>query len=398
MQLPREDGPLDVDSIERLEALRDRHRGETAVVIGNGPSLNETELELLTDVPTFGVNAIFLAQDRLPEPITYYVVEDTMVFEDNVAAIKAFAADWKLFPAMYRPAFEESELDDHTIFFRMNAGFYGRKTGTKCHPRFSLDATQRLYCGQSVTIINLQLAHWMGFQRVVLIGMDFTYRIPEDADRQGGADHVAQRRPQPLPPRLLRRRQEVARSTARPCARELPPRRRDLPGDRPRDRQRHRRRQTRTVPAPPATPGDRLDGLTGQPLGGGRGRRGEAVVVGGGALVVGATVVGVAVVVGGGRGASVVGAAVVGGTGRRDLRRGRRRRLRLDRGEDQAEVEAVRLFGGEADDVRACSAPLFVDGDEVGVELVVDALVGQRDVVAVRELELEQVGPVRQRR
>ena len=36
-----------------------------------------------------------------------------------------------------------------------------------------------------MTIINLQLAHWMGFQRVVLIGMDFTYRIPDDAERDG---------------------------------------------------------------------------------------------------------------------------------------------------------------------------------------------------------------------
>ncbi len=172
-------------SVERLAALRDRHRGETAVIIGNGPSLNETELELLTDVPTFGVNAIFLANERLPKPITYYVVEDTMVFKDNLPAIKACDAVWKLFPTMYRASFNDAELDDQTIFFRMNAGFYGRDTGTKCHPRFSFDATQRLYCGQSVTVINLQLAHWMGFQRVVLIGMDFSYRIPEDADRTG---------------------------------------------------------------------------------------------------------------------------------------------------------------------------------------------------------------------
>ena len=64
--LPVEDGPLDVNSVERLEALHNQHRGEVAVVIGNGPSLNDTELEILTGVPTFGVNAIFLAKDRLP--------------------------------------------------------------------------------------------------------------------------------------------------------------------------------------------------------------------------------------------------------------------------------------------------------------------------------------------
>ena len=67
----------------RLAALRDRHVGETAVIIGNGPSLNDTELEMLTDVPTFGVNAIFLAAERFPKPITYYVVEDTSVFSEN---------------------------------------------------------------------------------------------------------------------------------------------------------------------------------------------------------------------------------------------------------------------------------------------------------------------------
>ena len=97
------------------------------MIIGNGPSLNETELEMLTDVPTFGVNAIFLAAERFPKPITYYVVEDTSVFRENLEAIKAFEAEWKLFPAMYRPSFDETEIDDHTIFFRMNAGFYGRK-------------------------------------------------------------------------------------------------------------------------------------------------------------------------------------------------------------------------------------------------------------------------------
>ena len=49
-RLPLEDGPLDAASVERLATLHDRHCGETAVIIGNGPSLNDTELELLADV------------------------------------------------------------------------------------------------------------------------------------------------------------------------------------------------------------------------------------------------------------------------------------------------------------------------------------------------------------
>jgi hypothetical protein len=131
------------------------------------------------------VNGIFYAAERFPDPITYYVVEDTSVFRENTQEIKDFATQYKLFPTSYLDAFSPQELDESIGFFRMNTGFYGRDTGTLCHPRFSVDPRQRLYCGQSVTIINLQLAYWMGFSRVVLIGMDFSYTIPDDVDREG---------------------------------------------------------------------------------------------------------------------------------------------------------------------------------------------------------------------
>lgn len=184
-QLVDEEGALDPTSIVLLESLRDKHRGETVVIVGNGPSLNDTDLDQLSGVPTFAVNGIFYADERLPNPITYYVVEDTSVFRENTNEIKAYRTDTKLFPTLYKRDFEAEELSPEIGFFRMNAGFYGRGTGTECHPRFSTDPCQRVYCGQSVTIINLQLAYWMGFSRVVLIGMDFSYTIPDDVDRKG---------------------------------------------------------------------------------------------------------------------------------------------------------------------------------------------------------------------
>ena len=181
----KEEGKLHKPSIHALENLHNKHAGETVVIIGNGPSLNETPIEELGGVSTFGVNGIFYASDRLPDLLSYYVVEDSSVFHENLEKIKSFEAGCKLFPTNYLDSFSDEEISDEVIFFRMNGGFYGRKTGTLCHPRFSLDPRQRLYCGQSVTIINLQLAYWMGFQRVILIGMDFSYQIPEDADREG---------------------------------------------------------------------------------------------------------------------------------------------------------------------------------------------------------------------
>ena len=67
----------------------------------------------------------------------------------------------------------------------MNRGFYEKSSPNYCVPRFSTDATKELFCGQSVTYINLQLAYFMGFSEVHLIGMDFSYIIPDSHKRTG---------------------------------------------------------------------------------------------------------------------------------------------------------------------------------------------------------------------
>ena len=67
----------------------------------------------------------------------------------------------------------------------MNRGFYEGRSPSFCVPRFSTNAGLRLFSGQSVTAINLQLAYFMGFAEVVLIGMDFSYTVPEDSVVEG---------------------------------------------------------------------------------------------------------------------------------------------------------------------------------------------------------------------
>lgn len=165
-----------------LEQFKNIHRGERCVIIGNGPSLNQLDLRKLKSEYTIGVNGIFYASEQMGFDPTYYVVEDTMVMRDNVEAIRAFAAGHKFFPSIYRRYIGEAP---NVTYFMMNRGFYTENSPSYCVPRFSTDASQRLYSGQSVTIINLQLAYYMGFSEVAVIGMDFSYTIPDDAKVDG---------------------------------------------------------------------------------------------------------------------------------------------------------------------------------------------------------------------
>ncbi len=174
--------------IADMEQFRNSHEGERCVIIGNGPSLNDLDLGRLRTENTIGVNGIFYAES-IDFPLTYYVVEDTSVMEENLDAIKGYAAGHKFFPTIYRKMYGEVDVAEGAAngvtYFTMNRGFYAKESPNFCIPRFSTDASQRLYCGQSVTIINLQLAYYMGFSEVYLIGMDFSYTIPDSAKVEG---------------------------------------------------------------------------------------------------------------------------------------------------------------------------------------------------------------------
>ncbi|MEL6361291.1 MAG: glycosyltransferase [Pseudomonadota bacterium] len=167
---------------DAIVQLKDKWRGERCVIIGNGPSLNELDLTLLQGEYTFAVNGIFYKREDMGFDPTFYVVEDSSVMKENLDAIKDYSATYKLFPTIYRKLHDQTET---TAFFMMNRGFYEEASPSFCVPRFSEDAARRVFCGQSVTHINLQLAYYFGFYEVYLIGMDFSYVIPESAKQKG---------------------------------------------------------------------------------------------------------------------------------------------------------------------------------------------------------------------
>lgn len=171
-------GP-DKDSIR---SLKDKFKGKRCFIVGNGPSLNKMDLSFLKDEYSFAVNGIFYKTREMGFKPTFYTVEDTHVMMDNVEAINEYDTEYKFFPTIYKKFLKNRK---NTIFFNMNRGFYEESSDNYCIPRFSSDCSKRLYCGQSVTIINLQLAFYMGFEEVYLIGMDFSYVIPKEFEVDG---------------------------------------------------------------------------------------------------------------------------------------------------------------------------------------------------------------------
>ena len=146
----------------RLKIFRDRHIEERCFIIGNGPSLKQTDLSLLRNQTTFGMNRIYLMFEELGFATTYLFTINTLVIEQCAAEIRVLSMPkfltWRSRPWM--------SGDPGTIF--IDTDYRGPES-------FSVDLTGRVFEGGTVTYVALQAAYWMGFREVVLVGVDHSY-------------------------------------------------------------------------------------------------------------------------------------------------------------------------------------------------------------------------------
>lgn len=153
--------PLRRASVQRLGTYENRHREQRCFIIGNGPSLKETDLSLLRGEYTFGMNRIYMLFGDLGFPTTYYVSVNSLVIEQCAAEILALPIP-KFLSWRSHPLIEPSE--DMMFLHTTYSG-----------PKFAQDARERLWEGATVTYVALQLAFFMGFQTAILIGVDHNF-------------------------------------------------------------------------------------------------------------------------------------------------------------------------------------------------------------------------------
>ncbi|MGN6626673.1 MAG: 6-hydroxymethylpterin diphosphokinase MptE-like protein [Tepidisphaeraceae bacterium] len=151
-------------SMGRLRQYHNRHLGKRCFVIGNGPSLKQTDLSLLKNEITFGTNRIYMNFDAMGFETTYHVCVNDLVVEqcaDEIAALKM-------------PKFVGWHCRD-MIDFTPDMQFLWTRGGLRSW--FFTDLTEGCWEGNTVTMVALQLAYYMGFSEVILVGVDHSYQF-----------------------------------------------------------------------------------------------------------------------------------------------------------------------------------------------------------------------------
>jgi hypothetical protein len=160
--LARVFSPVWMRNKARLETWRDRFAGERCFVVGNGPSLRNTDLSKLNGEFTLGMNRIYLAFDEYDFKTSCLVSVNDLVLEQchqDIAALEIPKfVTWR--------ARHYFEANDETLFL---------DTDYTLPEDFNGDATGRLYEGFTVTYVCLQLAYFMGFSQAILIGVDHNF-------------------------------------------------------------------------------------------------------------------------------------------------------------------------------------------------------------------------------
>ena len=169
--------PLTAHDTERLDDLRDSHHGERIFLMGNGPSLNKLDLSMLKDEWTFGVNKIYMMFDRIDWRPSFWTAMDWRVGPDMGDDYRQLDGITKFVP--YR--FKGILPSDETTYW-----YHSRPVGDYIQDQFELDITRGVPSRGTVLITAIQLAFFLGFRELILIGVDARYKIPDTVKQSGG--------------------------------------------------------------------------------------------------------------------------------------------------------------------------------------------------------------------
>lgn len=152
-----------------ITELKDKYKGLPMLVVGNGPSLNQTPLEEFASIPSIGMNKINMLFDRSTWRPSIIVTCNTLVVQQNIpyfvqSDIPCFLS-WKT-----RWFIPRKQHKDVNFFFEQPSN------------QFSKDLEAGVGHGQTVTFACLQFAYYMGADPVILFGVDHSFKTEGSAN------------------------------------------------------------------------------------------------------------------------------------------------------------------------------------------------------------------------
>lgn len=162
----------------KVMQLKNIHKYPRCFLVGTGPSLNKTPLHLLEKEIIFGTNTLYKLLHKLDILPLYYCVSDGNVWDKHKEGILELDTTLILSGDAGRSYLQNDEQQSKVIVLK-DIGDIQRNGW---HEK---DITKGTYWGYSVMTDNcLQVAFYMGFQTVYLLGCDCDYSDKHHFDNE----------------------------------------------------------------------------------------------------------------------------------------------------------------------------------------------------------------------
>ena len=173
---------METDYCMELKNLKKINCDKRCFIVGNGPSLTVLDLEKLKNEDCFACNRIYGLYDKTSWRPRYYCLQDKRVLfqiKDDLGYVvenceKAF------FPYNYRSYFKRSFMTGNKVylFYHPYVSVYSEDGS---YPddimTFSDDISLAVYDGLSITYGMIQIAGYMGYKEIYLLGIDHNYTM-----------------------------------------------------------------------------------------------------------------------------------------------------------------------------------------------------------------------------
>lgn len=167
------------NEIEKLESLRDVCKGERCFIVGTGPSLTIEALDTIAGEKSFAVNSAYMAYDYTKWRPNYYVITDDSAFE----ILGRGCYQNHIYDYFFLGTVCDEEIPNcinmcinSSNHFLINTIW--NKLSNKIFPiaRYSQDISKVIYGGKTVIYPTIQIAAYMGFKEIYLLGVDCNYK------------------------------------------------------------------------------------------------------------------------------------------------------------------------------------------------------------------------------
>ncbi len=169
----------------KLKKYKNIHIGKRCFIIGNGPSLTAEDLSLLhkNNEISFASNRIYNIFDKTDWRPTYYASEDEIIVKGIEKEIEKIETKARFIPVNLLWYQDINIKNAEYFYLQCSKEKYLNKYG------ISENIDKDIICKGTVTATLMQIAFYMGFNEIYLIGVDHNYRVTTSGDGKVTVDN-----------------------------------------------------------------------------------------------------------------------------------------------------------------------------------------------------------------